>query len=293
MSQTNTPQAHRGQRQIKNMLIDRRIQLRLTFTSMLIILMMCSVLGFVLYYQNLRERTLFDKQRRKATMLYQKHLRDNIKLLRKIRGSATSDLEKVLQTATGMLDVQLKDKDPLVREMAQKAKSDLQKDDKVRLANQAKADALLLKRQQKRDEELISLRKHQDLEATILERDQSFLILLLLGVFCALMMALIFIVSIRLTHRVAGPLFKIGRYVDQIKAHKLQAVDPLRKGDLLTDFHQRFSQMAEAIQARTEIDIEVLEGLLELCKKENLDDPVIERMEQLLTEKKEALGQDA
>lgn len=62
-----------------------------------------------------------------------------------------------------------------------------------------------------------------------------------------------------MTHKVAGPLYKIGLYLDQIRDGKLPKVWPLRKGDQLVDFFEQFRTMDEALRVRTQNEILALE----------------------------------
>jgi methyl-accepting chemotaxis protein len=65
-----------------------------------------------------------------------------------------------------------------------------------------------------------------------------------------------------MTHKVAGPLFKISAYFDRITEGKLPKVYDLRKGDQLVDFFEKFKAMDEALRERTEQEIVVLERVL-------------------------------
>jgi methyl-accepting chemotaxis protein len=62
-----------------------------------------------------------------------------------------------------------------------------------------------------------------------------------------------------MTHRVAGPLFKISMYFDRMAEGKLGKVSPLREGDLLQDFFATFKAMHESVRDRALSDAEVME----------------------------------
>ena len=64
---------------------------------------------------------------------------------------------------------------------------------------------------------------------------------------------------ILMTHKVAGPLHKISAYFDRMRDGKLPKVWPLRKGDQLVDFFERFRLMDEALRERTEQEVAALE----------------------------------
>jgi nitrogen fixation/metabolism regulation signal transduction histidine kinase len=61
--------------------------------------------------------------------------------------------------------------------------------------------------------------------------------------------------GIVLTHKVAGPLFKIALHLDKIRDGKLGVVYNLRKGDQLVDFFDHFKGAHDALRARAEEDI--------------------------------------
>jgi hypothetical protein len=70
-----------------------------------------------------------------------------------------------------------------------------------------------------------------------------------------------------MTHKVAGPLYKIGLYFDQIRDGKLPKVWPLRKGDQLVDFFEQFRTMDEALRVRTQNEIIALERFVAEVEK--------------------------
>jgi hypothetical protein len=65
--------------------------------------------------------------------------------------------------------------------------------------------------------------------------------------------------GIVLTHKVAGPLYKIAGHLDQIRDNKLSVVYNLRKGDQLVDFFEHFKGAHDALRERTAADIAVLD----------------------------------
>jgi hypothetical protein len=65
--------------------------------------------------------------------------------------------------------------------------------------------------------------------------------------------------GIVLTHKVAGPLFKVASYLDKIRDGHLGVVYNLRKGDQLVDFFAHFKGAHDALRANTEADIVLLD----------------------------------
>lgn len=62
-----------------------------------------------------------------------------------------------------------------------------------------------------------------------------------------------------MTHKVAGPLYKVSMYFDRMAAGRLGVVTPLRQGDMLQDFYANFKEMHEAVRARASADADALE----------------------------------
>jgi hypothetical protein len=66
-------------------------------------------------------------------------------------------------------------------------------------------------------------------------------------------------VGILITHKVAGPLYKIATYFGRVRDNRLgPAPSSLRKGDELQDFYSAFREMHQAMRERTEDDVRVI-----------------------------------
>jgi len=62
-----------------------------------------------------------------------------------------------------------------------------------------------------------------------------------------------------MTHKVAGPLFKVSMYFERMAEGRLGNVTPLRQGDMLQDFFVTFKEMHESVRARAVADAELME----------------------------------
>jgi hypothetical protein len=76
--------------------------------------------------------------------------------------------------------------------------------------------------------------------------------------FGALLSIILAAYGIVITHKVAGPIYKIASYFDKVRDGRLGAVYNLRKGDQLQDFFEHFRAMHESLRQRTQEDIEAL-----------------------------------
>ncbi len=68
-----------------------------------------------------------------------------------------------------------------------------------------------------------------------------------------------------MTHKVAGPLYKVSRYFDAMSRGVLGRVTPLRRGDMLTDFYDTFQSAHGEVRERFRRDNEVIGRFLLAC----------------------------
>ena len=69
-----------------------------------------------------------------------------------------------------------------------------------------------------------------------------------------------------MTHKVAGPLFKVSTYFEQMAEGRLGVVTPLRRGDMLQDFFGEFKAMHESLRARAQADVAALERAMTVLR---------------------------
>ena len=93
--------------------------------------------------------------------------------------------------------------------------------------------------------------------------DTGFMVLMVvagLGLIAVLSLYLIV-----MTHKVAGPLYKMGLYFDKIRDGHLPMIEDLRRGDQLRDVFSHFQEMVEAVRARAQKEVVVYGQLLAAC----------------------------
>ncbi|MFH0903456.1 MAG: hypothetical protein V2A73_22735 [Pseudomonadota bacterium] len=105
--------------------------------------------------------------------------------------------------------------------------------------------------------------------ASSLSQSDSQLVLTMLIVGLGIM-AILMLYLVVLTHRVAGPLYKMGSYFDDIREGKLPKTRRLRKHDELRDFYEHFRQMTETLRSRNHEDIERIDRFLTACEAAGL-----------------------
>lgn len=109
-----------------------------------------------------------------------------------------------------------------------------------------------------------SLEEYQrDTEADIAARDRR-LVLEMVGVGIGLTLILSGYLVI-MTHKVAGPLFKVGIYMEQMAEGRVGNTTPLRKGDMLLDFYDAFREAHGAVRTRLKGDTEAMASVVRAC----------------------------
>ncbi len=79
--------------------------------------------------------------------------------------------------------------------------------------------------------------------------------------FVVVMALVLFIWGIFITHRVAGPIFIISRYLRQLGQGDVPQTRPLRKGDELKEFFDTFSGMLNSLKQRNVEEAQLLEKI--------------------------------
>ncbi|HEU0032521.1 MAG TPA: hypothetical protein VFQ53_17940 [Kofleriaceae bacterium] len=93
------------------------------------------------------------------------------------------------------------------------------------------------------------------------ERQDRELVYKMVGVGLGLVVILSLYLLI-MTHKVAGPLFKVSNYFDRMAEGRLGVVTALRRGDMLQDFYTNFKVMHDAVRGRALADVAVMDGAL-------------------------------
>ena len=101
-----------------------------------------------------------------------------------------------------------------------------------------------------------TLLEYPQLQEHVQAADQQKYLILILGV-AAIALALL-VWGVLMTHRVAGPLFIITRYVNTLADGVYPSIRPLRKGDELHDFFEAFAHMMDELKARDRKDLDAL-----------------------------------
>ncbi|MFC1611331.1 hypothetical protein ACFL6C_10245 [Myxococcota bacterium] len=133
----------------------------------------------------------------------------------------------------------------------------------------------------------------EDVSATrdaLLQRERVIKLgIIVVGILLCLTLA---IYGIILTHRVAGPLYRLGVELRKLRDGQLAPVNPLRKGDRLMELYEDFRRATEALRNREERHIAVLRRVIEAAQQSPtfVDATELEKLRARLEAKEARLG---
>jgi hypothetical protein len=124
-------------------------------------------------------------------------------------------------------------------------------------------------------------------QSTALTDKQHIMLLTLVGALSTLVV-LIGFAGIFVTHKVAGPIFKMKRQISDVGEGRLKIPGKLRKGDELVEFFETFETMVRNLRQRQEEEIRKLEQAITTLEPK-AEPGELEPLYQLRTEMKAAL----
>lgn len=132
----------------------------------------------------------------------------------------------------------------------------------------------------------------QQVRENLSSQDKSSLIIVISYGFTFVLMVAGY--GIMLTHKIAGPLFKISRYMHNIRDDHLGELDDIRRGDHLQVFYEQFKEMHAELCNRTKLDIERLNRVVEALtsRKDVLDEELstaLSELQSLVAQKQKSL----
>ncbi len=111
---------------------------------------------------------------------------------------------------------------------------------------------------------------HQSAQIGKLESRKRLIFWVLIGVGSMLVIGLLFY-GIKMTHRVAGPLHKVSLYMAKLKDGKYDTVYNLRKGDHLVDFYAHFKAAHAGMKKWQEDDVARLKAVIAAAEEGKLE----------------------
>jgi nitrate/nitrite-specific signal transduction histidine kinase len=150
-------------------------------------------------------------------------------------------------------------------------------------ADADKQDERLTAQQQALEGQATALRE----QASSLTEKQHIMLFTLVGAL-SLLVVLIGFAGIFVTHKVAGPIFKMKRQISDVGEGRLKIPGKLRKGDELVEFFETFETMVRNLRQRQEEEIEKLERAINTLEPK-AEPGELEPLYQLRKEMKAAL----
>jgi len=229
---TTSIPAGRGQRRMRNYLLDRHFQLKYSGYLVGIALLLSVCLGLVLW----RTSQAVITQSRRAVQQGEQVV---------ARSREVIDESRKVSLVVQMNIV----RDPVYSDnpaLLEAFKADTERQDQRIVAQQRtlEGQAQDLKRQ-----------------SADIERQQRTMLITLCAAL-ALLVVLIGLAGIVVTHRVAGPIHKMRRQIRDVGEGNLTPPTPLRKGDELVSFFAAFEKMVLNLRARQQAEIAQIDGVL-------------------------------
>lgn len=102
-----------------------------------------------------------------------------------------------------------------------------------------------------------------------------------LGSVLLVLVVLLGLAGIVITHKVAGPIFKMKRLLREVGEGKLVVPGRLRKGDELQEFFEVFATMVEKLRVRQEKEIELLDAAIAQATSAGADAQLVAKLQGL------------
>jgi nitrogen fixation/metabolism regulation signal transduction histidine kinase len=98
-------------------------------------------------------------------------------------------------------------------------------------------------------------------QAEQLQKQRSQVAIALIGAL-ALLVVVLWLAGIVVTHKIAGPLYKMKRQLRALESGSLEVPSPLRRGDELVSFFEAFNTTVRALRTRQQRDVDRLDSAL-------------------------------
>jgi nitrogen fixation/metabolism regulation signal transduction histidine kinase len=107
----------------------------------------------------------------------------------------------------------------------------------------------------------------------------------------SLLVVIMGFLGIYVTHKIAGPIYKMKQLLGQVGTGKLNFRGGLRKGDELQHFFEAFQKMVDQLKARQANEVEQLDAALTEAKAKGASDEAVAKLRTLHDEMKRAMEQ--
>jgi len=229
----------RGQRRLRNFLLDSHFQLKYSGYLVGVAVFLSISLGVILWHTS---RELIT-QTRASVALGEEIVERGRKLL--------AESEKV-NSVVKMNIVQAYADDPALLDVFQN--------------NAGDRDAMLAQGQTQLEQNAVALREQSQ------RIERGYVRLAVVVVLALLLLVLgIGLAGVVVTHKVAGPVYKMKRLLGDLGRGQFKVVARLRKGDELQHFFDAFNEMATQLGRRQEEEIRQIDNVIELLASDSSD----------------------
>jgi hypothetical protein len=122
-----------------------------------------------------------------------------------------------------------------------------------------------------------------------LERGRLLILYVLIGTGLLLVFGLA-VYGIKMTHKVAGPLFKVSLYLGKMQQGRFDKVWNLRKGDQLVDFYEHFKTAHAGVVDMEKADIAKLQAVITAAEQAGAGEhPTIAELRDIVARKEKAI----
>jgi hypothetical protein len=122
-----------------------------------------------------------------------------------------------------------------------------------------------------------------------LERGRDRILWVLIGTGLLLVLGLA-AYGIKMTHKVAGPLFKVSLYLNKMRDGRFDKVYNLRKGDQLLDFYEHFRHAHAGVVKMQQADIDQVRAVIAAAESAGAgDEPAVRDLRDLLARKEKSI----
>ena len=122
-----------------------------------------------------------------------------------------------------------------------------------------------------------------------LERGRDRILWVMIGTGLLLVLGLA-VYGIKMTHKVAGPLFKVSLYLKKMRDGRFDKVYNLRKGDQLIEFYEHFRHAHAGVVKMQQADIERVRAVITAAEAAGAgDEPAVRDLRDLLARKEKSI----
>jgi hypothetical protein len=123
------------------------------------------------------------------------------------------------------------------------------------------------------------------------EHDKFMALMIIIATAVGLVL-LLSLMTIVVTHKVAGPIYKMKRLFHGITGDRLQLFEQLRRGDELHDVFKEFDNMLRRLRESRHVDVEKIEAVVKSCEEKGLAGAQLKPLREIVKKYKASVKMD-